>query len=87
MKKALFVCVHNGDRSQMAESFLDASGSRSEADLIITVGTAVDEACPAAFFPAEDWGPDDPAGRSMTTVRRIRDQIRARVAELLEQEG
>ena len=32
----------------------------NEADLIITMDCAIDEACPATFLPAEDWGLDDP---------------------------
>lgn len=58
-----------------------------EADLIITMGCAIDDACPATFLPAEDWGLDDPAGQPIDTVRRIRDQIKVKVAELLESEG
>ena len=59
----------------------------NEADLIITMGCAIDEACPATFLPAEDWGLDDPAGQPIETVRRIRDQIKAKVAVLLERES
>ena len=51
------------------------------------MGCAIDEACPATFLPAEDWGLDDPAGQPIETVRRIRDQIRMKVAELLERES
>lgn len=58
-----------------------------QADLIFTMGCAIDEACPATFLPVEDWGLDDPAGQPMETVRRIRDQIRMKVTELLEREG
>ena len=57
------------------------------ADLIITMGCAIDEACPATFLPAEDWGLDDPAGQPIDAVRRIRDQVKAKVDELLEREG
>ena len=58
-----------------------------EADFIFTMGCAIDEACPATFLPAEDWGLDDPAGQPIETVRQIRDQIRMKVTELLEREG
>ena len=57
------------------------------ADLLFTMGCAIDDACPATFLPAEDWGLDDPAGQPLETVRQIRDQIRIKVAELLEREG
>jgi len=55
-----------------------------EADLIISMGCGVDaEACPARFLVTEDWGLDDPAGQPLETVRKIRDQIRAKVDELI----
>jgi protein-tyrosine-phosphatase len=57
------------------------------ADVVITMGCG--DACP--IFPGkryEDWVLDDPAGRDLETVRRIRDELDARVqhliAELLE---
>ena len=77
MKKALFVCAHNAGRSQMAD----------DTDQIITMGCTIDAAYPAAFLPAEDRGLDDPAGQPMATVRRIRYQVRVKVAELLGQES
>ena len=42
------------------------------------------DVCP--IFPGkryEDWQLDDPAGQELDTVRRIRDQLRARVERLL----
>ena len=52
------------------------------ADCVITMGCAIDEVCP---LPPEshDWGLDDPAGRSLDEVRRIRDQIESNVLKLL----
>jgi arsenate reductase (thioredoxin) len=53
-----------------------------EADVVVTMGCG--DACP--FFPGkryEDWVLDDPAGRSIEDVRRIRDDIRARVEALV----
>jgi protein-tyrosine-phosphatase len=51
---------------------------------VITMGCGVDaEACPAKFIVSEDWGLDDPAGKPLDEVRRIRDQIDARVREML----
>ena len=57
------------------------------ADVVITMGCG--EACPV--YPGkryEDWELDDPAGKDLETVRRIRDEIdervQALVAELLE---
>lgn len=55
----------------------------SEADKVITMGCGADEACPVTYTPAEDWGIDDPAGQPLETVRAIRDEIRARLQNLL----
>jgi protein-tyrosine-phosphatase len=56
------------------------------ADVVITMGCG--DACP--IFPGkryEDWTLDDPAGQDLHTVRRIRDEIRDRVAGLLDSLG
>jgi arsenate reductase (thioredoxin) len=52
------------------------------ADIVITMGCG--DACP--IYPGkryEDWEVEDPAGRPLPIVRRIRDQIDARVQRLL----
>jgi arsenate reductase (thioredoxin) len=52
------------------------------ADVVITMGCG--DACP--IYPGkryEDWELDDPAGRPLPVVRRIRDEIDARVQRLL----
>jgi arsenate reductase (thioredoxin) len=52
------------------------------ADAVITMGCG--DACP--IFPGkryEDWTIEDPEGRSLDEVRRIRDEIDARVQSLL----
>ncbi|MEN9679093.1 MAG: hypothetical protein RLZ57_222 [Actinomycetota bacterium] len=127
MKKptALFVCVHNAGRSQMAAGFMEhlsqgkvkvlSAGSApkdsinpvaievmaelgidiannqpkvltpeavQESDAVITMGCG--DACP--FYPGkryEDWVLEDPAGKDIETVRRIRDEIKKRVEKLL----
>lgn len=51
-------------------------------DVVITMGCG--DTCPV--FPGkryEDWDLDDPAGQPLADVRRIRDDIKARVAGLL----
>lgn len=53
-------------------------------DVVITMGCG--DTCP--FYPGkryEDWVLDDPAGQSIETVRRIRDEIRAKVEALLSE--
>lgn len=55
-----------------------------ESDVVITMGCG--DACP--IFPGkryEDWELDDPAGQGLEDVRPIRDDIRARIARLLEE--
>ena len=52
------------------------------ADVVITMGCG--DACP--IYPGkryEDWELEDPAGKDLPTVRRIRDEIRQRVESLL----
>lgn len=53
-------------------------------DVVVTMGCG--DTCP--FYPGtryEDWVLDDPAGQDLTTVRPIRDQIRARVVALIDE--
>ena len=52
------------------------------ADVVITMGCG--DACP--IYPGkryEDWELEDPAGKDLVTVRRIRDDIEARVRTLV----
>ncbi len=54
------------------------------ADVVITMGCG--DACP--IYPGkryEDWELDDPAGRDAGDVRRIRDEIDARVTALVRE--
>jgi protein-tyrosine-phosphatase len=54
------------------------------ADVVITMGCG--DACP--IYPGkryEDWELEDPAGKDIETVRRIRDEIDARVRKLVGQ--
>jgi arsenate reductase len=53
-----------------------------EADVVITMGCG--DACP--IYPGkryEDWDLEDPSGKDLDTVRRIRDEIEARVDALI----
>ena len=54
----------------------------SGADVLVTMGCG--DECP--YIPGvkrDDWPLDDPKGRSLDDVRRIRDEIRGRVIDLL----
>lgn len=124
MKRVLFVCIENANRSQMAEAFarihggdtvealsagsrpsgvinpkaihfmseldydLSAHDSKSldqiegEFDAVITMGCGDD--CP--WVPAkrrEDWGLPDPKHMDDDGYRGVRDEISARVKQLL----
>ena len=75
----------------MAEEGIDIAGNTpkiltvdavKESDVVITMGCG--DACP--IFPGkryEDWELEDPAGKDLVTVRRVRDDIRGRVEALL----
>ncbi|MFZ7102089.1 MAG: arsenate reductase ArsC [Peptococcaceae bacterium] len=55
------------------------------ADLMITMGCGADTegVCPARLIDTEDWGLEDPKGKPITEVRKIRDEIKNRVAALI----
>ena len=63
---------------------LITQGMVDRADHIITMGCSIDEACPAAFVATEDWKLEDPSGKEIVGVRRIRDQIEEKVTRLIE---
>ena len=77
----------------MAEEGVDIAGSVPkvlttqavrESDVVITMGCG--DTCP--IFPGkryEDWELEDPAGKDIVTVRRVRDEIRGRVEMLLSE--
>ena len=55
-----------------------------EADVVITMGCG--DACP--FYPGkryQDWELEDPNGKDLETVRRIRDEIEQRVSALIDE--
>jgi arsenate reductase (thioredoxin) len=76
--------------SAMAELGIELGAARPKSlteaavrasDVVVSMGCG--DACP--IFPGtryEDWQIDDPAGRDIDTVRRIRDEIDARVTTL-----
>jgi arsenate reductase len=73
------------DIADAAPRLLETDAVR-EADVVVTMGCG--DACPV--FPGkryEDWELEDPAGKDIETVRRIRDQIQERVEGLLDSLG
>jgi arsenate reductase len=75
----------------MAEVGIDIAGEQPkvletevvrESDVVITMGCG--DTCPIFRGKRyEDWDLEDPAGKDLATVRRIRDEVRDRVAALV----
>ncbi|HWB71970.1 MAG TPA: low molecular weight phosphatase family protein [Egibacteraceae bacterium] len=61
----------------LTPELVDAAGR------LVSMGCALDDACPAAATPMTDWALADPKGRPPAEVRRIRDEISARVRDLI----
>jgi len=61
---------------------IDEAVSRSHPDLFVSMGCG--DACPyLPEVPNEEWDMEDPAGKSIDFVRRIRDEIEERVKKLV----
>ena len=57
----------------------------SESDTVINMGCMDKESCPALFVEdIDDLNIEDPKGKSIEQVRKIRDGIEARVLELVD---
>ena len=79
----------------MKEVNIDISGNKpkmltmdmvEKADKMITMGCGAEAeaVCPASFIETEDWALEDPKGKSLDQVRKIRDEIKERVIKLLD---
>ena len=76
------------------EMGIDISGNRpktltlkmvEQADKVITMGCGVEGVCPANFVETEDWELEDPKGKTLDEVRKIRDEIKAKIVDLLKE--
>jgi len=56
-----------------------------QADRVITMGCGAEATCPATFVQSEDWALEDPTGKTLDEVRKIREQIKSRVVKLLKE--
>jgi protein-tyrosine-phosphatase len=58
-----------------------------KADRMITMGCGeeAEAVCPASFIKTEDWALEDPKGKSLEQVRKIRDEIKERVNKLVNE--
>ena len=55
------------------------------ADKVVTMGCGVEGMCPATWVETEDWELEDPKGKSLEQVRKIRDEIREKVTRLMNE--
>lgn len=80
----------------MKEVGIDISGNKpdmltmemiNKADRMITMGCGAEAeaVCPARFIETEDWALEDPEGKSLDEVRKIRDEIKERVSKLVSE--
>ena len=69
--------------AQIPQAFIP--GMLEELPQVISMGCEVDGSCLASSVSIDDWGIEDPKGKSMEQIRGIRDKIRARVIALLEE--
>lgn len=87
--------VHPEVLAAMGELGLDLSSAKPKmltaelaagAHLLVTMGCG--EECPyIAGAEIQDWELEDPKGKPLTRVREIRDDVRRRVAALVESRG
>ncbi|MBC8477670.1 MAG: arsenate reductase ArsC [Dehalococcoidia bacterium] len=80
----------------MKEVGMDISGNKpraltmdmvENADRMVTMGCGADAeaVCPASFIETEDWALEDPHGKDLEVVRKIRDEVKERVMRLIEE--
>jgi protein-tyrosine-phosphatase len=78
----------------MKEVDIDISSNRpkkltlemlDKADKVITMGCGAENVCPATFVETEDWELEDPEGKPIEEIRRVRDEIKERVISLLRE--
>lgn len=80
----------------MREVGIDISAARpkaltmemlDQASRVVTMGCGAEGVCPASFVETEDWQLEDPKGKPLDEVRRIRDDIRNRVTGMVKALG
>lgn len=54
-------------------------------DRVINMGCSAEGTCPASFIPVQDCELEDPEGKPLGKVRQIRDEVKARVEELVKE--
>jgi protein-tyrosine-phosphatase len=56
-----------------------------ETDKVIVMGCSAQGFCPALLNKVIDWGIEDPKGKPIEEVRKIRNEIERRVISLIEE--
>ena len=80
----------------MREAGINISGNKpkmltldmvKKADRMITMGCGAEAGavCPASIIETEDWALEDPIGKSLEQVRKIRDEIKEKVSKLVKE--
>ncbi|MFB6125395.1 MAG: arsenate reductase ArsC [Halanaeroarchaeum sp.] len=87
--------VHPVVVEAMAEVGIDLSSEKPrlitddelfDSAYVVTMGCSADDVCPVHWVGDErDWDLEDPHGKPLPAVREIRDDIRARVEDLLNE--
>ena len=86
--------IDSGVVEAMREIGIDISGNTpkamilemvEQADTVIAMGCSAEEVCPVTFVETVDWELEDPKGKKHDEVRKIRDEIRAKVVNLLKE--
>ena len=72
----------SGNKPKMLNLDMATSAMR-----MITMGCGADAGavCPASLVETEDWELDDPSGKPIEEVRKIRDEVKRRVEKLIEE--
>ena len=81
---AVAAMAEDGIDMRAAQPKILTDAAVRSSDVVITMGCG--DACP--IYPGkhyEDWVLDDPAGKGVESVRPIRDEIKRRVQELVDQ--
>ena len=79
----------------MREVGIDVSGNKPKAltmdmvkraDKMITMGCGAEAGavCPASFIETADWALEDPEGKTLDQVRKIRDEMKQRIRQLIK---
>ena len=77
--KEIGIDIENNSPQNISQQMID------EAEIAVNMGCMDKESCPALFLKdVEDWQIQDPKGKSIEEVRKIRDQIEQKVKDFID---